>query len=100
MTTRVDDRTDAEKRSHVWLVKMHDRFMSGWGHAQGGTSICAWACETRTIAAEVERWVRSRGDARRVHVTWADTYRPPRSCAHFHIYVAKPGIHYNTAEEA
>lgn len=90
----VDDRTEAQKQTHTWLVVMTDRFMSGWGEAKGGLSYAAWACPYENLA-QVERWVRSRSDALRVRVV-RDTnssslcssykYRP-KGTGHCHIYV-------------
>lgn len=87
-----DDRTAEELNSHRWLVVMTDAFMSGWGQAEGGASVCAWACTDSREAATVERWVRSRSDARRVRtvIDGPRRYRP-RNAAHFHIYVAREG---------
>lgn len=41
---KVDDRTDEQKKTHVWGVVAKDKFMSGWGGAEGGASRCSWAC--------------------------------------------------------
>ncbi len=94
MATIQDDRTPEQKSTHRYLVIMTDSFMSGWGGASGGSSFAAWACEGNGAAKRVERWVRSRSDARRVRVT-VDTesspYRPGRTCAHLHIYVVTDG---------
>jgi hypothetical protein len=83
---REDDRTDEQKQTHNVLVKGKDTFLSGWGGAEGGASVAAWAC-TPDDMYQVERWVRNRGDMRYVDIV-PDTYRPPRSTAHYHIYVA------------
>ena len=86
-----DDRTEEQKRTHRWAVVATDRFLSGWGGAEGGSSFAAWACE-RGDLYDVERWVRSRSDMQRVRVANLDTYRPsPRTCAHYHIYTVTPG---------
>ena len=90
--TYEDDRTEEEKSARRWLVVMTDSFMSGWGGAAGGASVCAWACTDSREAATVERWVRSRGDARRVRtvIDGPRRYRP-RNAAHFHVYVPRDG---------
>ena len=86
----VDDRTDEQRETHPILVIMTDRFMSGWGRAEGGASYAAWACRPEDESA-VTRWVESRSDALRVRVT-CDPYRPNANhCAHCHIYVVEPG---------
>ncbi len=81
-----DDRNDDQRKTHPYLVIATDKFMSGWGGASGGASVCAWAC-TADQYASVERWVRSRPEMLRVR--YADErngkYRP-RNAAHFHIY--------------
>ena len=85
--TRKDDRTAQEKQTHTMLVKGRDRILSGWGGAEGGYSVTAWACKPDD-AYTVERWVRNRGDMSYVDVV-LDDYRPPRSTAHYHIYVVR-----------
>lgn len=84
-----DDRTDEQKQDLCVLVVGTDSFMSGWGMAEGGASVAAWAC-TPDDAYRVERWVRNRGDMKRVRVVSAKGYRP-RNARHFHIYAAGPG---------
>lgn len=93
-----DDRDPEQRSTHRWLVIMTDKFMSGWGGAAGGLSVCAWACRGPNEAATVERWVRARSDARNVRVTSDAPHRPyrPRAnankpIAHFHIYVVTEG---------
>jgi hypothetical protein len=80
----VDDRTDAQKQTHTWIVAGTDRFMSGWGRAEGGTSYAAWACKPEH-RREVLNWVESRGDMLRVREVSPD-WRP-RGKGHTHIYV-------------
>jgi hypothetical protein len=82
-----DDRTPEQRRTHTLAVVMRDRFMSGWGGARDGYSRAAWAVPDGATLHSTERWVRSRGDAQYVNVVDLATYRPPRSTAHFHIYV-------------
>ncbi len=55
----IDDRTEAA--THRWLVIGTDSFLSGWGEAEGGASVAAWACRPEDRAA-VLAWVRSRGE--------------------------------------
>ena len=80
-----DDRTKAEMNTHPVVVMMTDRFLSGWGKAENGTSYAGWACRVGDIDS-VERWVRSRGDAMRVRIVGRD-YHPPSISGHCHIYV-------------
>ena len=80
-----DDRSTAERKTHVWIVMMTDSFMSGWGHAKNGTSYAGWACEWKDLN-KVENWVRNRSDAKRVRVVGGD-YRPRNISGHCHIYV-------------
>lgn len=81
--TYVDDRTDAERLTHVVLVAATNSFMSGWGGAAGGTSIAVWACRPEHDYL-VLRWVERRKEMKRVRIV-SDPYRP--RCAHCHIYV-------------
>ena len=90
--TRIDDRTEAQKKTHTVLVAATDSFMSGWGHAQGGMSYCAWACKPEH-RPYVEEWVRARGDMKRVRIVGGD-WRPNRRAGdHTHIYVADDRHH-------
>lgn len=89
-TIKQDDRTDAEKKTHIWGIVASDRFMSGWGGASGGTSRCAWACHPDVNTDRVYNWVKSRKEMRYVNLVDLRTYRAPRGTAHFHIYVCNP----------
>lgn len=84
-----DDRTVEEKQTHTWIVMMTDRFLSGWGKAQGGKSYAGWACRPED-RRKVLAWVESRSDAMRVREVLGD-YRPPSGPGHCHIYVVNPG---------
>lgn len=83
-----DDRTDEQRSTHMWAVAMTDRFLSGWGAASGRASVAAWACHLDDIH-RVERWVRSRSDAKRIRVVKLDGWRPRG--AHVHVYVVDDG---------
>lgn len=85
---KVDDRTNDQKQTHRWGVVACDKFMSGWGGATGGTSRCAWACETHNLAERMLQWVKGRSEMRYVRIVHLQRYRVPRGTAHFHIYVA------------
>ncbi len=85
-----DDRTPAERITHRIIILGIDTFMSGWGEARNGSSYAGWAC-TLSDAVKVERWVRARGDQKRVRVVLGN-YRPEaRYCAHYHIYTVNAG---------
>ena len=84
---REDDRTPEQRKTHRFAIVMRDRFMSGWGGATGGYSRAAWACAPDASIEKLESWTRQRGDAQYVNKIDLDCYRPPRSTAHFHIYV-------------
>ena len=88
MTIRKDDRTTEEKKQLDWLVTGTDRFLSGWGQAEGGASKCAWACKFSDLD-KVEKWVRDRSDMKYVNVTNRPWY--PRNAKHVHIYAVKEG---------
>lgn len=80
----IDDRTEEQKRTHNVLITATDTFMSGWGHAKGGKSKCAWAC-TPDHWEKVYNWVESRPEMKYVNVT-TKQWRP-RNAKHVHIYV-------------
>lgn len=85
-----DDRTEEQKRTHVWGVVARDRFMSGWGGARDGASRCAWACPSEVNTDRVFNWVKNRSEMKYVNLVDLRTYRAPRGTAHFHIYVCNP----------
>ena len=81
-----DDRTEAQKSTHVWGVVGTDRFMSGWGEASGGMSYAVWACDSEgSTLRDLEYKVEQRGDMDRVRIVYLPDYRP--RAAHTHIYV-------------
>lgn len=90
---RKDDRTpeDFVAGTHAWLVVATDSFLSGWGKAANGKSVCAWAC-SQTQLPDMERWVRSRDDMKRVRIVLDrdGKYRPRGNVAHFHVYRTEP----------
>ena len=76
-----DDRTPEQMLTHTVVIGGTDRFMSGWGHARGGTSVAGWACRPED-AKTVMEWVEARKDMKRVR------HLPARpKAAHVHIYV-------------
>ena len=79
-----DERTPEQRKTHTLLVVGTDKFLSGWGLAEGGTSYAAWAC-TREHWDKVFNWVRRRGDQKRVRQV-CEPWRP-RGKGHAHIYV-------------
>ena len=83
-----DDRTKEQKKTHPCLVIGTDSFLSGWGMAEGGVSIAAWACRPEQ-RGQVLRWVSHRGDMKRVRESYDDgngsRYRP-KGKGHCHIY--------------
>lgn len=85
-----DDRTDEQRETHPCLVVGTDSFLSGWGGAEGGASVAAWACSPDDLQT-VERWVRNRSDMKRVRVVYdgpnCKTRYKPKRAAHFHVYV-------------
>ena len=84
---RKDDRTNEQKKTHIYGVVARDNFMSGWGCADNGFSRCAWACAPDADLCQLEKWVRNRSEMRYVSIVDLRTYRPPQGTAHFHIYV-------------
>ena len=83
-----DDRTAEERETHTVIVLGTDSFMSGWGMCRdGGISYAGWACRPDDLD-KVERWVRSRGDMKRVRIVGGD-YTPGNLSGHCHIYVVR-----------
>lgn len=82
----IDDRTPMQVESHPCLVVATDRHMSGWGHAEGGSSYAAWACRVQDEDL-VLRWLHSRGDMVRIRTAGSDYLANSRYCVHLHIYV-------------
>lgn len=80
----VDDRTPEQMKTHTWVIRGLDRFLSNWGKAAKGNSFAGWACKPEH-ARKVFDWVESRSDMRYVTATQG---RPRfRNAAHVHIYV-------------
>lgn len=93
-----DDRTKEQESTHYVLIGGEDTFLSGWGEAKGGVSYAFWACEDE-YADQVEEWVKDRGDMKRVkRVTSLKNILANQGNGHCHIYVARPGIHYQVSE--
>lgn len=88
MTIRQDDRTPDQHRTHTWLITATDKFMSGWGLAEGGKSKCAWACKPEH-RRQVLAWVESRDEMKYVNETTGNWY--PRNAKHVRIYVVEDG---------
>lgn len=81
-----DDRTEEQKKTYSILITATDKFMSGWGHAEGGLSKCAWACDTHEKADKVLEWVENRDDMKYVNIHYGNKWKP-RNAKHVHIYV-------------
>ena len=79
-----DDRTEDQKTTLTYGVVGTDKFMSGWGKAENGTSYAVWSCTPNDID-KVEKTVINRGDMLRVRIVDLRTYRP-RGNGHCHIY--------------
>ena len=70
----VDDRTEAQKKTHSLIVVGTDTVLSDWGQARNGASFAGWAC-TYDVLDRVHRWVSHRSDMIRVRIVGAD-YKP------------------------
>jgi len=64
-----DRRNEAEKQSHKVYVVARDKFLSGWGMAQGGTSYIAWACADDEVAQCVEKKIVFKPEMKNVRIT-------------------------------
>ncbi len=70
-----DRRSEADKAATAFFVVATDRFMSGWGRAQGGRSLFAVPCKDMAQARIVEENMRHRSEMKRVRIVAAG-YRP------------------------
>ena len=88
---RIDDRTQEQRKTHYILVTATDKFMSGWGQAEGGLSKCAWAVDPNEAShAKLLHWVESRPDMKYVNVRYDSGKNWYPDCKHLHIYVVGP----------
>jgi len=62
----------------MFYVTMTDKFMSGWGHAQGKTNKLIIECNTVDEAEQIERAARRRSEMKYVNIRT----RRPRYGAH------------------
>lgn len=98
--TYKDDRNDEQHKTHLYAVAGTDKFMSGWGGANGGSSVAAWACTLDDLHL-VEKWVGERKDMRRVRTVKLSEWRP--KAAHVHVYVVDdkhPSVSWARANRA
>ena len=58
-------------------VTMNDKFMSGWGMADGKINKLVIACETWDQATAIERAARDRGEMRYINITNKKPYYNP-----------------------
>ncbi len=73
-----DKRTDEQRESTQYYVNATDRFMSGWGKAEGGLSYFCIACDTHAQEDLAEIWLDSRHEMKRIFV--ASTPRKRKGC--------------------
>ena len=83
-----DDRTEEQKGTHTWLVIGTDKFLSGWGKAEGGKSFAVWACKPENHN-DCFWFVAKRGDMSRVREfsEYGKLRYRPKGRGHCHIYV-------------
>jgi hypothetical protein len=93
-----DDRTEEQQATHFWAVVAKDKAMSHWGLAKGGVSRVAWACQSHKDAFKAYDWVKSRKEMKYVSIVDLRSYRPPKTDAHFHVYVCE-GEHIALQDE-
>ena len=82
-----DERTTEQQETHNILVTATDRFMSGWGLAEGGNSKCAWACDSPEKADKVFDWVSNRGDMKYVNIHY--NRWTPSNATHVSIFLVE-----------
>lgn len=80
-----DDRDEEQMSRLTNIVLGVDKFMSGWGEAEGTTSHAGWACSDEDLEY-CREWVESRSDINRIRIVDGDFYPNPQS-GHWHIYV-------------
>ena len=83
-----DKRTREQRMTHTVLITATDKFMSGWGQAEGGNSKAAWCCLPKHADA-VFAWVSSRKEMKRVNENKASWRPAPASTAHVSYYVVE-----------
>jgi hypothetical protein len=85
--TLVDDREGLQAVTHSIGYGGIDTCVSGWGGAEGGTSVAIWACKPEDAEA-CKKAVRARGDIKTVRLYNLQRGRRPAAGAkHVHIYV-------------
>jgi len=85
----IDKRTKEEKEIYHVLITATDKFLSGWGGAEGGLSKVAWACKPED-SEKVFEWVKNRSDMKNVNIHIHNDWRP-RNAVHVQIYIVKEG---------
>lgn len=65
----------------MYYVTMTDKFLTGWGEAQGRKAKFIYECETYSQAEVVANNARSRGDQSHVNIC----IREPRYNSRFHL---------------
>jgi hypothetical protein len=86
-TNYQDQRTDGQKKTHTILVTAKDKFLSGWGMAQNGSSYCAWAVNPNEASCtKLFQWVNNRSEMKYVNIRYdgGKNWRP--NAAHVSIY--------------
>ncbi|MEE8465776.1 MAG: hypothetical protein V3S68_04810 [Dehalococcoidia bacterium] len=88
MTEIQDERSEDQKLTHRLAVVGTDRFLSGWGKAEGGASYAAWSFTDGEEASCLAQ-ISSRPDMMRVRVVTLAGYRAA-GAKHLHIYIYRP----------
>ncbi len=86
-----DERTKEQKEQLKYIVFAHDKFMSGWGMAKGGRSLCAWAVESESDRDKILDWLERRSDMSRINWDLSiefDRKLKRKTFAHCSIYSA------------
>ena len=88
MTNYRDERTEEQKKTHTILVTAKDKFLSGWGMAQNGSSYCAWAIDPNEANPDkLLHWVDQRKDMIYVNLRYDGGKNWNPNAAHVAIYV-------------
>ena len=95
MATIKDERTPEEVKITQGFVIATDKFMSGWGQAQGKSVIAVPFKDDQdmnTILSRVER----RNEMKRIRIVYGSEYKPRLSANdHLHIYDIHKSFRYS-----
>lgn len=89
MTEWNDKRTPEQKLTHYHGIACNDKFLSGWGKAEGGISVCIWVVHKDEYSRihYLQGWLNGRSEMRRHRTVDLRKWRARNTMAHVSIYV-------------